>query len=297
MTSAPSAAPLTSHAPFAAGADFAFGPGAPAEIKNGATSASFDFWVGCRHAPNTPWGLLPFYRADAGRPEPLVKGRYGRFLGWSGDKWMIGPLVFKLCTPFDPAPAVADDERFLHAPVLCGYLEYDNTHSDDHVELIFGLGGAFQPLDADGAAGFAHASGFAIATPAVESARLCRDLSAIGAGPEPAGLIHFAVAPRTKDVRPLVVAFHHSAYHYATLFPTLGAAVSYGLAEHARYLTISEARDAEFMRSPLLLAARTTAANEIRQWLASTARKVGEAPLDLAPMRALHAAVVNAGRA
>ena len=297
MTSAPSAASLTSHAPFAAGADFAFGPGAAAEIKNGATSAPFDFWVGCRHAPDTPWSLLPFYRAEAGRPEPLMKGRYGRFLGWSGDKWMIGPLVFKLCTPFDPAASATDDERFLHAPVLCGYLEYDNTHSDDAVELVLGLGGDFRPLDAGGSLGFAHASGFAIATPAVDSARLHRDLSVIGASAESAGLIHFAVAPRTKEVRPLVVAFHHAAFHYATLFPSLAESVRYGLAGHARYLAISEARDAEFMRSPLLLAARATAANEIRQWLASTERKVGEPPVDLAPMRAQHAAVVNAGRA
>ncbi len=296
MTPASPADPLTAHAPFGADADFAFGPGSRARIRNGSFSTECDFWIGCRHSPQSPWSLLPFYRPDANRPEPLGKGRYGRFLGWAGDKWMIGPLVFKLCTPFDPAPATEEDERFLHAPVLCGYIEYDNTHSDDPVELVVGLSGEFAPLALDGAIGFHHSAGFAFAAATADCVRLHPDLAIIGNAAGRAGLIHVSVSPRTKEIRSLVVGFHHPAYHYTRFFPTLSDVVRHGLDEHPRYLALSDKRDAEFLRCPLAPASRSSAAHEIRQWLAGTARISGDAPIDLSPMRAMHSTVLDPAR-
>ena len=94
--------PATPHAPFGANASFDFGPpGAPAGFALPAgTAVGQNVFVGCRSSAREPWSLLPFFTPTADGPQPLPKGRFGRFLAWAGDKWMIGPLVFKLCTPF-----------------------------------------------------------------------------------------------------------------------------------------------------------------------------------------------------
>ncbi len=126
----------TSHAPLGAGASFDFGPpGTPAGFRlPGDIRSPHDVYIGCRAAPADAWSLLPFYTPRADVPSPLAKGRFGRFLAVAGDKWMIGPLVFKLCTPF-ALDRQADDEIFRYAPVVCGYLEYDNSHGEHTAEF------------------------------------------------------------------------------------------------------------------------------------------------------------------
>lgn len=289
--SVPSA--LTPHAPLGAGARFDFGaPDSPAVFAlDGGATLPCDFFVGCRHSAGAPWSLLPFFTARAGVPAPLPKGRYGRFLGWAGDKWMIGPLVFKLATPFD-RETDSSDERFRSAPLLAGYLEYDNTHSDDPVELVFGFGATASPLAVGGGLGFALGPSLGFATALADGVNARRDGAvfgdpAIGA----AAAFHYAVPPRTKRVHPIVVGFHQPGLHYATWFAGLAEVLGFGLAEHARYLAMADARDAEFMRSALPLAARAEAAQAVRSWLAQSVRRAGAPAVDEAGLRALCAAV------
>jgi len=285
-------APLTPHAPFAAAASLDFGaPGERAVISlAGEPPAPRDFWVGCRHGPDAPWSLLPFFHAAPGGPAPLPKGRYGRFLGWAGDMWMIGPLVFKLCTPFDPRPE-PDDDRLRHAPVLCGYLEYDNTHGDDPVELAFGFGGAFEPLVVDGGTAFGLDGAFGFATAVTDGVETRRDAAIFDADLGPAAALHFSVPPRAKRVHPLALGFYRTGYHYSAQFAGLADVLAHGLANHAHPLAVAEARDAEFMRSALTLPARAEAAHAVRVWLAQTVRRAGDPEVDLGGLRALCAAV------
>jgi hypothetical protein len=282
----------TPHAPLGAAASLDFSlPGEPAVISiSGEPPQPRDFFVGCRHGPAEPWSLLPFFAAGQGKPAALPKGRYGRFLGWAGDKWMIGPLVFKLGTPFAPQPS-ANEARLLETPVLSGYLEYDNTHSDDAVELVLGFGGEIASLALDDGPGFALSEATGLAVARGEGLERRRGAAIFGTDSGPAEAFVVAVAPRTKRVVPFVIGFHRAGFHHATLFADLAAVLNAGLAEHAQLLAIAEARDAEFMRCALALPARAEAAHAVRAWLAQTSRRAGEPPVDLAGLRALAAAV------
>jgi len=278
----------TPHAPLGAHASFNFGPvGAAAGFAVPASAPiAQDLYVGCRHSPAEPWSLLPFFAPAAAGPQPLAKGRFGRFLAWSGDKWMIGPLVFKLCTPFDLAAAPAD-ESFACAPVVCAYLEYDNTHSPDAVELVFGLGAEAAPLGASGLAGFAFGDAYGFAAAASPEVTLRRDVAIFDTAIGSAAALHFSVPPHAKRLYPLVLAFHSPGLFAAKLFPSLSDSLAYGLAQHARYLALSDARDAEFMRSNADFARKTQLALDTRAWLAQSRRGAGDAPLDLAGLRDL----------
>lgn len=282
----------TPHAPLGAAASFAFSlPGEPATISlSGEPPQRRDFFVGCRHGPAEPWSLLPFFTPGPGKPAALPKGRYGRFLGWAGDKWMIGPLVFKLGTPFAPQPS-AGEARLLETPVLPGYLEYDNTHSDDAVELVLGFGSEIASLALDEGPGFALSEATGLAVARGEGLERRRGAAIFGTDFGPAEAFVVAVAPRTKRVVPFVIGFHRAGFHHATLFADLAAVLNAGLAQHTQLLAIADARDAEFMRCALALPARAEAAHAVRAWLAQTSRRAGEPPVDLAGLRALAAAV------
>jgi hypothetical protein len=69
--------------------------------------------------------------------------------------------------------------------------------------------------------------------------------------------------------------------------------LSFGLANHARYLARSDALDAEFMRSEFPFAAKTAAAHSMREWLAATRRSRDDGPVDLAPMKDLWRSVTG----
>lgn len=278
----------TPHAPLGAAASFDFGPpGEPAGFRLASSPLSpQDVYVGCRPSAREPWSLLPFFTPRSGGPAPLPKGRFGRFIALSGDKWMIGPLVFKLCTPFEtPAPS---DEKLAYAPVVCGYLEYDNTHGTDTAELIFGLGSDsldLRPAPTPGV-GFILGDRFGFVTAATEEVTARRDAALFGAEVGPAAGLHFVVPPHSKRIFPLVLGFHTSGFHYGRDFNDLAAVLAYGVAEHARFIALSDARDAEFMRSTRPFDQRNQVAAAARSWLADSRRLAGEPPLDLSPLAA-----------
>jgi hypothetical protein len=278
------------HSPFGANASFDFGPpGEPAGFfPSSPAAAPQDVFVGCRPSSREPWSLLPFFTAKTNSPQPLPKGRYGRFLAWAGDKWMIGPLVFKLCTPFSPSSPNVEDDAFHHAPVVCGYLEYDNSHSADAAELIFGVGGErVSANDLHGLAGFGFDASYGFATAASTEVELRRDAAVFDAEIGPVAALHFNVPPHAKRIYPLALGFFAPGFYYERHFTDLAAVLAHGLAAHARYLAVADARDAEFMRSPLAFDLKTRAAIDVRRWLAGTQRLADDPEVDVAPLREL----------
>jgi len=75
-----------------------------------------------------------------------------RTLGWASDTWQADEtrFAFSLLTPFSPVPDPARLSkaalRFLVAPLVCGWIEYDNRQGSAAVELMFGLGDPDGPL-------------------------------------------------------------------------------------------------------------------------------------------------------
>ncbi|HVU24347.1 MAG TPA: glycoside hydrolase family 52 protein [Opitutus sp.] len=284
----------TAHAPLGAHASFDFGPpGEPAGFALPAdTAPAQDVFVGCRPDPGAPWSLLPFFQPVPRGPAPLPKGRFGRFLAWAGDKWMIGPLVFKLCTPF--LLERDEDERFRYAPVVCGYLEYDNTHCADAAELIFGLGAAGEPVSDPALAGFQLADTHGFATAADSEVSLRGGSQVFGVELGPAAVVHFTVPPHAKRIYPLVLGFFQPGFHHTRDFAGLGAVLAHGVAAHPRYVAASDARDAAFMRSPATPDVKARVALETRAWLAATRRLAGEAEIDPTPLHDLARALGHA---
>lgn len=281
------------HSPLGANASLDFGPaGAPAGFAVPAgTGGGEGLYIGCRPDPRSPWSLLPFFPARPDGVQPLAKGRFGRFFAAGGDKWMIGPLVFKVCTPFELEPST--DERFRYAPVLCGYLEYENTHNDEPVELAFGVGETGEALATAGMLGFRVSRGAGFATMVSPEAALEPDLSFLGAAPGPGAALHFRVPAGARRLYPLVIGFDPAGTHAANDFAGLADVLQFGLQQHARYLALADQRDAEFMRSALDPADRIVVAESVRRWLAQSSRPAGASEVDLAPLRALWARVAG----
>lgn len=276
----------TPHSPLGADASFDFGPaGARAGVRLPAgTVKPFDVLVGCRASGAEPWSLLPFFTPVPGGPAPLPKGRFGRFLALAGDKWMIGPLVFKLCTPFS-APEQEADDKFRYAPLVTGYLEYDNSHSNDTAELLFGLCVSGVDSSSPSAVGFEFGQAYGFVTAPSPEVHARRNQNVFGAEIGDASALHFVVPPQSKRIFPLVFGFFAPGYHYARYFPDLAAVLAYGLSGHSRYVAASDARDAEFMRSTLPFDTKTRAALEVRDWLSRSRRRAGDPEVDLAPLR------------
>lgn len=281
------------HSPLGTGAAFFFGPpGAPAGFSQPDLGASFvpqDIFVGCKQDENATWSLLPAFTARLGKLEPLVRGRYGRFLAWSGDKWMIGPLVFKICTPFTLEGP--HDEPFDYAPVVCGYLEYDNSHSSETAELLFGISGEATRIDSANALGWRFGSSCGFATAPSDEASTVHGDAVFGVNVGPLSALQFAVPPHSKRIVSLVLGWHSAEIFASRWFADVQSVLAYGLDHHGRYIALSDQRDMEFMRSSLSLADKARVATETRTWLASTRRRTSDPEIDLSPLRQIAAEV------
>lgn len=319
----------THHAPFGAFASFTVGlnnaPGGFGQSLGG--PARQNVYVGVRQSPSLPWRMLPLFtppQSDAaaytgeGAPPPderaalpyeiLTPGRYGRSLAWASDRWLIGPLVFKLHTPFartaDPATMDAETARFHFAPVVCGYLEYDNTHSEEPVELMFGLGDPSQPLRPlhdDGTpalVGFAAGTRYGFATGPSPEVTTRQGFSVFaterhdGTGHHRLGAqaaLLFTVPARAKRVYPLALGFYEGGtvttgiateFFYAKLFRGLEDVLAHGLTHHARYVALADERDAEWFNGPLSPAQKFLLAQATHSYFGSTQLlRAGRRPL------------------
>ena len=150
-----------------------------------------NIYVGFRSAARPSWQLLPFltppksaeaaYTGDETVPHPptsftsLRPSDYERTLGWASDTWRADEsrFGFSLLTPFsavpDPARLNKSDARFHLAPLVCGWIEYDNRGGADPIELVFGVGDPARPLrpladTTSGLVGFAGGTDYGYAT-------------------------------------------------------------------------------------------------------------------------------------
>lgn len=305
------------HSPFGAFASFTVGlvgePGGFGQSLRG--PAKQNIYTGFRRAGQAQWQLLPFFKPaktlesaftgpTVSAPETndlhaLRPADYERTLGWASDTWRADDarFGFALLTPFsevpDPARLGQAARRFHLAPVVCGWIEYDNRAGNAPVELMFGVGdpdGPSRPL-ADThptLTGFAGNGSYGYATrpgKGVESRqgldvfnpkyRDYRGLHVIGFE---TALVFTVSAGRRKRF-PLVLGFFtggmvtsdlRASYAYTRVFRDLEDVLTHGLAEHARYARVAAARDRELARSPLSADQRFLLAQSTHSYLGSS---------------------------
>jgi xylan 1,4-beta-xylosidase len=310
----------TQHAPFGAFASFSIGlvgsPGGFGQSLRGAGHQNV--YVGYRtgDAPDALWQMLPFFRppqsnegaftgADPGNSVAptgftmLEPSAYERTLGWASDTWRAGSgrFGFSLLSPFapiaDPARMSRAAARFALAPVVTGWIEFDNRTGKTPVELMFGIGelDRLQRPVADAGLdlpGFAVGPdfGYATARSAAVGQRLgfdvfapkfrdYRGLHVIGGE----SALTFKVPAGLKKRFPLVLAFFQGAavttgisagYAYAQFFENLEDVLEHGLANRARYESIAARRDRELASSGLDADQQFLLAQAAHSYLGST---------------------------
>jgi len=291
----------TQHAPFGAFASFTVGlvdsPGGFGQSLRG--PGRQNVYVGYRIRGDR-WNLLPFYKpatshasaytgeagaasapATALNPVELYSMRpqdYVRRLTWASDFWESDSFRFGLRSPFSKIPdatTLSDaDARFHFAPVVCGYLAYDNSKGTAPVELIFGINEPdtqLHPLDhpRPALAGFAGGTAFGFATAPSPSVALRQSFSLFAPNPEDHRGLHllgteaalvFTVPAGARLEFPLALGFYQpgivttgiaAAYAYTRWFDSLEAVLRHGLEQHSRYTQMALQRDAELASSRL----------------------------------------------
>jgi len=309
----------TQHAPFGAFASFSIGlvgsPGGFGQSLRGAGRQNV--YVGYRTADRGAlWQMLPFFRppqsnevaftgADPGNSvapsgfEMLEPARYERTLGWASDTWRAesGRFGFSLLSPFsqlpDPATLSRTAARFALAPVVTGWIEFDNRTGKTPVELMFGVGELDRlqrPVQDAGLdlPGFAVGPdfGYATARSSAVGQRLgfdvfapkFRDYRGVHViGGESA--LTFAVPAGQRKRFPLVLGFYQGAdvttgipvrYAYAQFFKNLEDVLAHGLANRAKYEKIAAQRDRELARAKLDADQKFLVAQAAHSYLGST---------------------------
>jgi hypothetical protein len=253
---------------------------------------SMGLFVGVRQAPELPWRMLPLFAsappASAEKFETLTPGRYGRTFALASDRWLIGPLVFKLCTPFwktsDPAVCGRDVARLHFAPSIGGFVEYDNTHSDEPVEVIVGAGApgaAFQPTG-NGVAGFTSGGRVGFATAKAHEVRFRLGESPFADGAAQTGdcaALVFTIPAATKRVFPFAIGLFNpddSIQLHRFFFEHLDDVLSGALANNREVIRRADELDAEWFGSAGTREEKGARAHAIRTYLAdSCVRKAG----------------------
>ena len=248
---------------------------------------SLGMFVGVRQEPSLPWRMLPLFSAapEAGEAfETLTPGRYGRTFALASDRWLIGPLVFKLCTPWwvtaSPDKCDRDTARLHFAPSVGGFVEYDNTHSEEPVEVIVGFGAA--------GAGFTRATGslvgftsdgrigFATAPSADVRMRLARSPFAEGAAGEGAyAALVFTIPAKAKRVFPFafaILATDETSIHHS-LFTGIDHALAASVANNAEIIRRSDELDGSWFAAPGTREEKLARANTVRSHLAGSCVK------------------------
>jgi len=288
----------TQHSPFGAFASFTVGlvdaPGGFGQSLG--VPAKQNVYIGFRAKAQTSWQLLPFltppksaeasFTGEDTVPHPpngyyaLRPAEYQRTLGWCSDTWRADEsrFGFSLLSPFgavpDPARLKKTDARFHLAPLICGWIEYDNRAGAAPVELMFGVGEPSRPSRPLGDAspaltGFACGTDFGYTTKPARGIELrqgfdvfapkfrdYRGLHVIAA--ETA--IVFTVAAGQRKRFPLVLGFFAggavttglaTSFAYTRVFRDLEDVLTHGLEHYQRYATLAAQRDRELARSRL----------------------------------------------
>lgn len=291
----------TQHAPFGAFASFTLGlvgsPGGFAQSVSRAEEARQNVYVGFRKASGD-WHLLPFFRprgssegnftgevataSQGGVITTLTPADYERSLEWASDTWRADQdrFGFALLTPFFPVPDPRTLEpaelRFRIAPVVSGWIEYDNRAGSDAVELMFGLGDSSCPLrpfgDSQGVedvAGFAVGTRFGYATRPSRNVKLRQGFDVF----EPKFRDHrglhllggetalvFQVSAGQRKRFPLVFGFYvegqvttgiSGVYAYTRVFGNVGEVLRHGLEFQGEYRRQAASLDRKLRGSAL----------------------------------------------
>ena len=306
------------HSPFGAFASFCVGlvdsPGGFGQSLRG--PARQNVYIGFRRRGAPKWQLLPYFTppqssisAFTGDPAVVVAlnehctslrpDAFTRELGWASDTWRADEsrFGFSLLTPFshvpDPAKLKKSDARFLLAPTVSGWIEYDNRTGSAPVEMVFGLGDYDRPLrplnDTPPAlAGFAANGDFGFATKPARGVDLrqgfdvfapkIRDYRGLHVIASEAAIV-FTVPAGQRKRFPLTLGFFvdgnvtaglRASYAYTRVFRDLEDALAHGLAQHARYVRIAATRDRELARSRLNADQRFLLAQSTHSYLGST---------------------------
>lgn len=260
--------PFHAHHPaFGAGASLLAGEdGADCVIQRmSKPDIALGLFVGVRQAPSLPWRMLPlFAQAPESKCEAfevLTPGRYGRTFALASDRWLIGPLVFKLCTPWwttrDPALCDRDTARLHFAPSIGGFVEYDNTHSEEPVDVLVGMaapGAGLQPV-AGSITGFHSASRFGFATPPASAIRTRLGATPFAEGAAGSGdcaALVFTVPAFSKRVFPLAAGFYNSdddRLLHRSLFASLDDVLATALANNDSSIRRADEIDAGWFAS------------------------------------------------
>ncbi|HEX2861484.1 MAG TPA: glycoside hydrolase family 52 protein, partial [Lacunisphaera sp.] len=286
------------HSPFGAFASFTAGlvdaPGGFGQSLRG--PARQNLYVGYRTTAQAQWQLLPFltppqsqeaaFTGDATVVQAprgfhsLRPTDYQRTLGWASDTWRADDarFGFSLLSPFGPVPDPARMKRtaarFHLAPMITGWIEYDNRSGSTPVELLFGVGNGEDTLRPLGdtspqLAGFAGGGRFGYATKPGRGVLLKQGFDVLNpkffdyrslhviAG-ESALLLTVPAGQRKRF--PLVLGFYaagpvtsgiEATYAYTRFFRDLEDVLVHGLAEYRRYEKLAAQRDRELARSHL----------------------------------------------
>ena len=309
----------TQHAPFGAFASFSIGlvgsPGGFGQSLRGAGRQNV--YVGYRAgAAGAEWRMLPFFRppqsnegaftgADPGNSvapsgfRMLEPAQYERTLGWASDTWRAegGRFGFGLLSPFsqlpDPATLSRPAARFALAPVVIGWIEFDNRTGKTPVEMMFGVGELDRlqrPVQDAGLdlPGFAVGPdfGYATARSSAVGQRLgfdvfapkFRDYRGVHViGGESA--LTFTVPAGRRKRFPLVLGFFQGAdvttglparYAYAQFFRNLEDVLAHGLKHRAAYEKIAAQRDRELAKAKLDADQKFLLAQAAHSYLGST---------------------------
>ena len=288
----------TQHSPFGAFASFTLGlvdaPGGFGHAQRG--PARQNIYIGYRSTAQETWQLLPFltppqsqegaFTGDATVAQAprgfhsLRPGDYDRSLGWASDTWRADAsrFAFSLLSPFgkvsDPATLSKAAARFHLAPVITGWIEYDNRAGQQPVEMIFGVGhgdDTFRPLTdtSKSLRGFASGTAFGYATPPARGVTLRQGFNVLEPKFQDYRGLHviagetalvFTVPAGQRKRFPLSLGFFAagvittgipSSYAYGRVFADLEDVISHGLVHHAVYGKLAAARDRELARSSL----------------------------------------------
>jgi hypothetical protein len=250
-------------------------------------------------APGRRWNLLPFlnppHAAEAAFlgenvPPPPAPGEapwelltpadYERRLGAASDVWRADSdrFGFALLTPFDrvPDPRTLTQLEARHqlAPLVSGWIEYDNRAGRTPVQLIFGVGDPERPLRplADSGstlAGFSSGTAHGYATRSGRDVQLRQGFDVFSPKFQDHRGLHviggetalvFTVPAGKRKRFPLALGFFHDGvattglparYAYTRWFADLEDVLEHGLANYPHYERLATLRDLELERSRL----------------------------------------------